>query len=161
MEIILREYGRTLLESLCVILLLITLFFGAEDEEGNQGVFAIAGAHMAQQSNDYPAYTDFDSFVNEGQKVSPEITYAIEGQMHTGENALSSCLSAKGYDGLDLPFKVIRVMDYFGNDYSSAYNETSQTISFPKPGVYKMRIQTVDNINQKTIVDISVPVVNP
>ena len=161
MEIILREYGRTLLESLCVVLLLIVLFFGAEDGEGNKGVLAIAGAHMVQQSNDYPAYTDFDSFVGEGQKTSPEITYAIDGQMHTGENQLSSCLSVKGYDGSNLSFKVIRVMDYSGNDYPSAYDETSQTITFPKPGIYKMRIQTVDNINQKTIADISVPVANP
>lgn len=159
MKLIIDSYGKFILETVVLISLLMLLFTGIRDDAGNQGVLKIIGANLQTDGIDYKAYRDFDKYAEEAQKKSPGITYHVPIQMRAAVNIIADYISAVSDTGEVLKLKVLSVKDINGLEMEGAYDSGAQTLTFPSPGIYTLRLQTVDQINKKTIVDIDVPVI--
>lgn len=160
MEKIIKTYGQFILNVIIMLILLTYLFLNITDSEGNRGIMNVLGAHMQTRSIDYASYNDFDTYKTEAVKPAPEINYITSNQMHVGLNSISSYFSTVSPTGIR-SFKVIDISDSFGNSVLAGYDATNQTISFPSAGIYTIRMQAVDEINKKKIVDVRVPVSAP
>ena len=155
---IIKTYGRFLVEVIAFIGVFVLIFFTISDGTGNTGVLAMLGSGMQTPAIEYNSYTDFDVFVTEAAKVGPTAKYLVANQMHVGANNLADYLSATSYSGASLRFKVLDITDTLGNSYMDVYDESGQTVTFSRAGRYTFRIEMVDEINQKRIYDIEVPV---
>ena len=153
MEKIVKEYGNTILEIVCMVLFIGILLTRVSDGQGHQGIFEIVGAYEHQESEDYSTYQDYQVFEREGAKEAPAITYAVSGQMKATANRLSDFLTVVDYNGQPVSYKITKISDWRGNEVADAYDRAAQTITFPA-----IRIKAVDGANRKSIVDIRVPV---
>lgn len=80
MEQIVRAYGKFFLEASVVMLLLGILLTGVTDDAGNRGIFHIAGAYLTAAEIEEQRPAEFGTFLEEGRKSPPVITYVEMGQ---------------------------------------------------------------------------------
>ena len=80
--------------------------------------------------------------------------------MVLGENRAADYIAASAWDGVELPFLIIRVEDWRGAemDLNGIYNKAGNSLNFSAPGIYKVRVVASDAGNRKTECDISIPV---
>ena len=160
MEKILDEYGRFLLDLLAMGFLIAYLFGTVTDDAGYCGILEITGAQIAVWDTDYNAYQDYATYEAEAQKGNPVIEYIAAEPMALGENRAADYIAASAWDGVELPFLIIRVEDWRGAemDLNGIYNEAGNSLNFSAPGIYKVRVVTRDAGNRKTECDIRIPV---
>ncbi len=160
MEKILDEYGRFLLDLLAMGFLIAYLFGTVTDDAGHCGILEITGAQIAVWDTDYNAYQDYDTYEAEAQKGNPVIEYIAAEPMALGENRAADYIAASAWDGVELPFLIIRMEDWRGAemDLNGIYNEAGNSLNFSAPGIYKVRVVTRDAGNRKTECDIRIPV---
>lgn len=158
MEQIIRSYGKMLLESGVVILLIFLLFVSIQDEEGNKGIFKIVGAQLKTQSTDYNVYTDFTTYEMESEKEYPEITFVADRIIYCGMFSVSGYTKALDYAGNEIPVKVRSIINPSGNELIHTFNADTMEISFPMPGIYIMEVSATDREARKTVCTIRIPV---
>lgn len=158
MEQIVKTYGKMLLESVAVVLLIFFLFSSIQDEEGNKGIFKIVGAQLGTESTDYNTYTDFDTYMVESEKVYPEITFAAGSTIYRGTFSVSSYIKAVDYAGNEISLKVRSIINPRGNELIHTFNADTMEISFPMPGIYIMEVSATDREARKTVCTIRIPV---
>lgn len=154
MKEIIEQYGKMLIESLILGMLLLLIFAGVEDEDGNKGVLQIIGAGIHEVPNDYTSYTDFDTYEADSYKSAPEIEYS-GGNFLIGELNLCDYITATGYAGNEVPIKIISVVDRTGRELPVI---DEQRVYFNTAGVYVVTIKAVDNTKKETISTIKIPV---
>ncbi len=154
MKEIIEQYGKMLIESLILGMLLLLIFAGVEDEDGNKGVLQIIGAGIHEETNDYTSYTDFDTYETDSYKRAPEIEYS-GGNFSIGEWNLCDYITATGYAGNEVPIKIISVVDRTGRELPVI---DEQRVYFNTAGVYVVTIKAVDNTKKETIDTIKIPV---
>ena len=103
---------------------------------------------------------DYDVYEAEAQKDKPVIEYIADKPMTLGDNRVADYIAASAWDGVELPFLIIRVEDWRGAemDLNGIYNEAGNSLNFSAPGIYKVRVVTRDAGNRKTECDIRIPV---
>lgn len=160
MEKIMDEYGRFALDLFAMGLLLTYLFGTVTDAEGHRGILEIMGAQINVWDTNYTTYHDYDVYEAEAQKDKPVIEYIADKPMVLGENRAADYIAASAWDGVELPFLIIRVEDWRGAemDLNGIYNEAGNSLNFSAPGIYKVRVVTRDAGNRKTECDIRIPV---
>lgn len=160
MEQIIRTFGRFILDAVALMAVFALIFTNMTDEEGNRGIINILGAHMQTPSIEYVSYTDFDKYSQEAAKSSPRIECNAL-QMTVGTNQVGDFLTATSSSGASLEVEVMDITDIAGNSYMANYDESSNTVTLSAQGVYTFRVCSVDEINQRSIVDINIPVTKP
>ena len=130
MEKILDEYGRFLLDLLAMGFLIAYLFGTVTDDAGHCGILEITGAQIAVWDTDYNAYQDYATYEAEAQKGNPVIEYIAAEPMALGENRAADYIAASAWDGVELPFLIIRVEDWRGAemDLNGIYNEAGKLL---------------------------------
>ncbi len=157
MQEIIRNYGHFMLEATVVILLFLFLLVNVTDEQGNRGVFEIAGARIETDTPDYTSYRDFSSYETESGRKGPEISYHGGNGLRVGTVKISDYVKASDEAGAEVPIQVIRVTDREGK-LIPVQEDTS--VQLVKAGIYTVQVSAVDGYNKKTESRILIPVNN-
>ena len=158
MKQVITAYGHFLLEGIVLVLLLVLVFCGIRDEEGNVGVFNMTGARVSIEHTDYQTFTDFrGTYVSEAAKTEPEISYTV-GNLQTGRNCLTDCIKAVDYAGNVLSFWVDSIKTPDGREIVDSYNADTKEIYLGQTGIYKMTVSVCDSGNRTVDGVIYIPV---
>ena len=158
MKQVITAYGHFLLEGIVLVLLLVLLFCGIRDEEGNVGVFNMTGARVSIEHTDYQTFTDFrGTYVSEAAKTEPEISYTV-GNLSSGTICLLDCIKAVDYTGSELTFWVDSIKAPDGRELVDSYNSDTKEIYLGQAGIYKMTVSVCDSGNRTVDGVIYIPV---
>ena len=158
MKQVITAYGHFLLEGIVLMLLLVLLFCGIRDGEGNVGVFRIAGAGLSIEHTDYQTFEDFrGTYRTEAAKTNPEISY-VAGNLSSGTVCLTDCIRAVDYAGNELSFWVDSVKAPDGRELADSYNADKKEIYLGQAGVYEMALSVCDSGNRTVNGVIYIPV---
>lgn len=158
MKQVVETYGKALLEAAVVILLMVLLFAGIEDGQGNRGIFRIIGNRIQTEHTDDRDYTDFNIYRAESIKAAPSIRYQASELLHTGINNMSACIQAVDYEGRELPFEVRNIFSPDGEDITAAYNLGTMDVYFPEAGIYVVKVAAGDDIKKEFVCTVRLPV---
>lgn len=158
MKQIFDVYGRFLLEAAVVVTLIVLLFTGISDENGNRGIFRMIGAKLPVNSVDYSGYADYDTYHVESIKDAPVIHFQIGEMIKKGNYKLSDCIVAEDYAANSLPIKIISVKAPDDTDVTGECDLDTTEIVFHESGVYTVTVSAKDDVNHKRIKVIKVPV---
>lgn len=157
MEQVIKAYGRFLVEGIVLVALLVILFTGINDEDGNKGVLAVAGAKLEVESVNYNQYTDFiGTYQNECGKAAPVISF-IGTHLYSGTCIIPDFIKATDCAGAELQIKVSSIKDEGGVELIDLYNQDTGEISFV-PGIYTVEVSAKDANNKLTRCTIQIPV---
>lgn len=156
MELIVKIYGKVLLESVVLALFLMLLLTGVRDEEGNVGVFHMLGA--ACKKEQAISGSDFTNWVEESKRGMPQIFYKKEGGLHTGSYDVAELVGAVDCEGTALPLRILGVCNPQGMPEVNAYDADTAQISFDMLGIYTLQIGVTDVWNHTSVCKIRIPV---
>ena len=132
MKQVITAYGHFLLEGIVLVLVLVLLFCGIRDEEGNVGVFYMAGARLSIEQTDYQGFTDFrGTYRSEAAKSKPQISY-VTGNLSSGTVCLTDCIRVLDYAGNELSFWVDSVKTPDGREIADSYDPVTKEIYISK-----------------------------
>lgn len=154
MEQVIRAYGRFLLEAAVSALLLVLLFAGLKDEEGNQGVFRMIGAQL-DEAREESGGLDFAGFAGESRVGKPVIAYRYTGVLYTGSYPPEMLLGAVDAAGNEREVRVRSVTDPQGNEREP---DAAGQLVFDTGGIYTLRVAAMDDENRVSTCEIRVPV---
>jgi len=158
MKQVITAYGYFLLEGIVLVLLLVLLFCGIRDGEGNVGVFNMTGARISIEHTDYQGFTDFrGTYVSEASKSEPEIFYDV-GNLSAGTIRLADCMKAVDYAGNELSFWVDSVKAPDGREIADSYNADTKEIYLGQAGIYEVALSVCDSGNRVVNGVIFIPV---
>lgn len=159
MKHIVETYGIFFLSFVTVVLTFGFVFWGIRDNEGNRGVFAIAGAGILDSLADSRAGSDFSVYDAESQKAYPAIScVAVNSCVIGRETAVSELFAAQDGDGQVVTFYILSVTGPDGADQMAAVSADQSSVLFPSPGIYTFEIKTQDAQNREKIKRICIPV---
>ena len=158
MKQVITAYGHFLLEGIVLVLLLVLLFCGIRDEEGNVGVFNMTGARLSIEHTDYQGFIDFrGAYVSEASKSEPEFFYDA-GNLSAGIICLADCIKAVDYAGNELSFWVDSVKAPDGREIADSYNADTKEIYLGQAGIYEVALSVCDSGNRVVNGVIFIPV---
>lgn len=157
MKEIFREYGRALLTTGVVVLILF-LVFSKLSLRGNTGLLSVLGQDTIIRGKDFVEYQDSKSSHTILSKHSPEITY-IGSSVKAGENIiLGELFEAKDWEGKEVKIEVREIMD---KEMKILLKEDEiKEFTFPKSGIYGIVLRARDSQGGTARSTIWVPV-NP
>ena len=160
MKHIVETYGIFFLSFVTVALIFGFVFWGIRDNEGNRGVFAIAGAGILDSLADSRAGSDFSVYDTESQKAFPAIScVAASACAADKETAVSELFTAQDGNGQPVDFNILSVIGPSGRDGDDVRMSEDRThIVFLSPGIYTFEIKTQDAWNRERIKRICIPV---
>ena len=158
MQRMINIYGKFLLSAAVVAALLVILFVGIADEEGNRGVFQIAGAHLDTGQEVVQQDGGFGTLETENGKAAPRIFLEGRTGFSAGSVVLTDYIRAEAYDGRNLPVRILRVENPSGRDITASLAASGEII-FEESGIYVVEVSGRDDGNRKTTVQIKLPVI--
>lgn len=158
MKQVIEIYGKFLLEAAGVAALVLLLFIGIHDAEGNRGIFRMIGAKLPVGNIVVENYLDAEIYKSESEKQPPEIRFQPETMIKKGIQTLSDYLIAEDYDAKLLPIKILCVINPEGTDITGDCNSDTTEILFPEPGIYSVTLAAKDDGNRKTVKVVKIPV---
>lgn len=158
MKQIFDVYGRFLLEAAVVVTLIVLLFAGISDENGNRGVLRMIGAKLPVNSVDYNGYADYNVYEAESTKDAPVIRLQLGTMIKKGNCKLSDCIVAEDYAANTLPITIISVKAPDDTDVTGDCNLDTTDIVFHNAGVYTVTVSAKDDVNHKRVKVIKIPV---
>jgi len=173
MKEIFNQYGSAII-AILVGIGIIAMIFGIS-YGGKTGVLKIAGIGAAVESDDYSAYTDFETVRAVHERSKPEAAYiSAVGRLfvHTDTDLLS-CFTISDFGGniyslretvltnIDSGImfcKILDIRDNDGNSYLPLYNSVNGYIRFEEAGIYYVCFKTRDMQNVTGIWKIPIAV---
>lgn len=156
MEQVIRTYGKFVLEAIVFALLIWLLVAGLVDEEGNQGVFRMLGAHIEEEA--VFARGDVERYQWEGEQSAPAITYVNVQILQPGIYDVDAIINATNSQGERIPVTVESVRDPYGMvQMGGNLSEVSQ-LPLMVPGIYTLRVSAKDAGNRMSTCEFRVPV---
>ena len=149
MKIIVKHFGAGLLAAAIGALLAFLLFRGIHDNEGNAGIFNMAGARMDTAGIDYHVYQDFDGYKMEAEKTGPVITPAFPVFTVGSTVTLSDYVEAVDYAGNRLAVRAAGIMAPDGTAVAAGLPGDTD-ITLDQIGSYTVSLYAVDDGNRKT-----------
>lgn len=165
MKELVKQYGDFVLAGIIFIALVVLIFSGVQDGEGNQGMRSVLAAHMDVEGIDYSAYSDFEAYSAEGAKTFPTIAYRDNGYLPVGTVNFVNLVETVDYAGRVLGYagstvdeaerqngylKIASLEDAEGNNLSAGINMDTGEITFPAAGTYKVTLYAQDDGFRKT-----------
>lgn len=157
MQRIMSVYGKFLLSAVVVLALLFILFAGMTDEEGNRGVFQMAGARLDTEQERIQQDGAFGVLETENGKAAPGIFLEGRTGFSVGSVVLTDYIKAEAYDGRNLPVQILRVENPSGQDITASLAASGEII-FAESGIYVVEVSSTDDGNRKTTAQIKLPV---
>ncbi|MBO5069261.1 MAG: hypothetical protein J6C37_02715 [Roseburia sp.] len=158
MELVIKAYGKLMLEGLAVMLLVVLLFGQIEDADGNRGILRIIGAHLGTEQTGTVEYADFQAYQSEGKKCAPIISYTASSVLYTGTYNLADCITAVDDAGATLQVGLLGMWNPFGEELDVTEQAEVGQMVFEYPGIYTAKVAAVDAGNKKTVCLIQIPV---
>lgn len=157
MEQISKSYGNFLLEAMAFALLLLLLFAGLADSEGNRGILAMIGKQVNEEEVAI-SKADIENYQNEAQKAYPVITYIDTGALRVGEYAFGAMFQALDWQGQVLEVTLCSICDPSGMERIGEYGTQVSHLHFQMPGIYVVEVAAEDAWNRKSTYKIRIPV---
>lgn len=157
MKQVLEVYGRFLVDAVVLVILLLLLFLGIKDADGNQGVFHIVGAKLNTMEKEDSTFFDFLAYQEQSSYTAPVITYKGEAAMETGSYQIGDCVQAFDAQGDELSVKLLGIFLPGEEEMRPVFSQT-ETLLFEEPGIYTLKVQAIDSRRKKTVDLISIPV---
>lgn len=157
MEQISKLYGNFLLEATAFALLLVLLFAGLADNEGNRGILTMIGKQVSKEENAI-SKDDIEIYQNEAQKAYPVITYVDTGSLRVGEYAFGAMFQALDWQGQALEVRLCSICDPAGTERIGEYGTQVTRLNFPIPGIYVVEVTAEDAWNRRSTYRIRIPV---
>lgn len=158
MKIVIEQYGRFILDGIVVVAVMVIIFLGLSDANGNKGIFKVTGAQLEIENVDYTAYTDFKgTYKTESEKTKPKITFTGV-RVATGNLVLSDYIKATDYTGASLFIQISSILSPEGDELIDGYNTETTAITLLEPGVYTIKVSATDSSSHKTESTVQFPV---
>lgn len=156
MELIIKVYGKVLLEVAALILFLLLTITGIRDGNGNAGFFHMLGAFLEEEQTVYGS--DFRNCVEESKRGISQIFYKKEGAVQIGSYDVAELFEAVDCDGNALPLQIRSVWNPHGIPENDVYRDDTTQLSFDESGIYTLQIGATDAWNRTSICKIHIPV---
>lgn len=156
MELIIKTYGKFLLEAVALGLFLMLLIAGVRDEQGNVGVFHMLGAFFEEEQT--ISGSDFVNCVEESKRAMPQIFYKKVEPLCVGSYDVEEIFGAVDCEGNALPLQIQGVFNSQGIREPEAYLKDTTQIKFDEQGIYTVQICVMDAWNHESICKIRIPV---
>ncbi len=156
MKQIAEIYGKFLLDAVLAVSLLLFVFCGMTDTEGNKGIFAIIGAHLDVTGTEDTVSNEFAVFQEEAKRKPPVILYVDSGMIYTGRHIFSDFIRAEDNEGRELSVRLLGV--WKPQEEFEAVLPAVGEVEFSSPGIYRLKVTAKDDRNRRTISVIQIPV---
>lgn len=157
MEQVIRAYGKFLLNSMVVLLLSGFLLFGIVDDEGNHGIFQIAGAQVMAAKIEKEKPEEFRIYQAEAVKKPPRISLLKSEPLCVGSHKIAEYIRAVDWSGREIPIRLCGITDAEGAEVDSCNPETSE-VCFTEPGIYVVEVSATDMENRRSVYRMKLPV---
>lgn len=158
MQRIISTYGKFLLSAVVVLALIVLLFSGITDGEGNRGIFQIVGAHLDTGQAGIQEDEAYKALEIENVKAAPQIFLEGGTGFSVGNIVLTDYVKAVDYAGRSLPVTIIRIENPAGQDITAALSDTGE-IFFSESGIYLVEVSAKDDGYKKTMAWMKLPVI--
>lgn len=156
MELIIRTYGKFLLEALVFVGFWLLVLVGVKDSKGNIGFFQMLGSYFDEEQVAYGA--DFSKCVEESMRSAPEIFCKNKCALDVGTYDVSEIVGATDCEGKELVVEVKEVCNTQGTPDMQIYDADDMQIVFETPGIYMLQVCATDCWNGTSVCRISIPV---
>lgn len=156
MELIIRTYGKFLLEAFVFVSFWLLVLVGVRDSNGNTGFFQILGSCFDEEQVAYGA--DFLVCVEESMRTAPEIFCKKKSSLGVGIYDVSEIVGATDCEGNELMVEVLEVHNTQGIFDMQIYDSDTRQIIMEVPGIYTLQVSAVDCWNGTSVCRISIPV---
>lgn len=152
MELIVRNYGKFLLEAVAFVAFWM---LALSNMQGENEILHIWERYVLDESQEYGA--DFQKCMVESERYSPQISYRYEAMLRTGSYNIQDIFKALDCMGDELQVKVRSISKVNGINTMAAYVD-EESVCFQEKGIYRVQLYAVDCWNNETVCDIDVPV---
>lgn len=156
MEQVIRTYGKFVLEAVVFALLLWLLLAGMVDEQGNQGIFHMLGAHVGEEIMIFRE--DVERYQQEGEQSAPIIARAHSQILQPGIYDVDAIVYATNSQGERISVTLESIRDPYGTVQMGGNLSEVTQISFIEPGIYVLRVSAKDKGNRVSTCEFRVPV---
>lgn len=156
MELIIRTYGKFLLEAIVFAGFWLLILVGVRDSKGNIGFFQMLGSYFNEEQVEYGA--DFSKCVEESMRSAPEIFCKEKSTLGVGIYDVSEIVGATDCEGNELMVEVLEVHNTQGVFDMQIYDADDMQIVFEAPGIYMLQVRATDCWNGTSVCRISIPV---
>lgn len=155
MEQVIRIYGKFLLEAAVVAALILLLFAGITDGQGNRGILHMAGAVLKEEES-LSERIDMACYRDECVRSAPVITYTVEGMLCIGEYPIDGLFAARDDRGTVLSLRVRSICSPHGG--KQEYTSELEQIRFDERGIYTVCVSATDAWNRTCVCEFRIPV---
>lgn len=155
MEQVLQWYGKGIAAGIVLAAVLVLLFAGIRDEQGNQGIVNIVKTWIPEEE----AITEsaaVSAFAEAGDVAYPTIRYAYSGMLHMGTYLPGELFSAVDGKGEERNVLWCEMTDPHGNSCTVESQECE--VVFDMEGIYTVRVCAMDGANRRSVCEFQIPV---
>lgn len=156
MELIIRTYGKFLLEAIVFAGFWLLILVGVRDSKGNIGFFQMLGSYFNEEQVEYGA--DFSKCVEESMRSAPEIFCKNKCTLDVGTYDVEDLVGATDCEGNELVVELKEVHNTQGISDMQIYDTDARQIIFETPGIYTLQVRVVDCWNGTKECRICIPV---
>lgn len=155
MEQVLQCYGKGIAAGIVLAAVLVLLFAGIRDGQGNRGIVNIVKTWIPEEEIIIED-AGIDAFAEAGGVAYPTIRYAYSGMLHKGAYLPGDLFSAVDGMGEERSVLWCGMTDPHGN--SCTIESQQGEIVFGVEGIYTVRVCAVDEANRRSVCEFQIPV---
>lgn len=156
MELIIRSYGKFLLEAVAFVAFWMLALGNIRGQVGEDMMSHIWGVCASGDQQEYGA--DFEQCIAESERQSPQILYRYEGVLRAGSYSVRNLFEAIDCVGDELLVEVHGVWKADGTAVAQGMYADEGKIFFQENGIYRVQLYAVDRWNNETVCDAYMPV---
>ena len=155
MEQVLQCYGKGIAAGIVLIAVMVLLFAGIRDEQGNRGLINIVKTWIPEEET-ITENAAIDAFAEAGEVAYPTIRYAYNGMLHRGAYLPGDLFSAVDGMGEERSVLWCEMTDPHGN--SCTIESQQGEVVFDVEGIYTVRVCATDEANRRSVCEFQIPV---
>lgn len=155
MEQVLQCYGKGIAAGIVLITVMVLLFAGIRDEQGNRGIINIVKTWIPEEET-ITENAAIDAFAEAGEVAYPTIRYAYNGMLHRGAYLPGDLFSAVDGMGEERSVLWCEMTDPHGN--SCTIESQQGDVVFDVEGIYTVRVCATDEANRRSVCEFQIPV---
>lgn len=155
MEQVLQCYGKGIAAGIVLAAVMVLLFAGIRDEQGNQGIVNIIKTWIPEEDI-ITENAAIDAFAEAGNVAYPTIRYVYNGMLHRGTYLPGDLFLA--VDGMGEERNVLwcEMTDPHGN--SCTIESQQGEVVFDAEGIYTVWVCSADEANRRSVCEFQIPV---
>ena len=149
------RYGKGIAAGIVLITVMVLLFAGIRDEQGNRGIINIVKTWIPEEET-ITENAAIDAFAEAGEVAYPTIRYAYNGMLHRGAYLPGDLFSAVDGMGEERSVLWCEMTDPHGN--SCTIESQQGDVVFDVEGIYTVRVCATDEANRRSVCEFQIPV---